>query len=463
MSPYNVRDDLSGASANGTQPWPAPMRPEAFHGPVGRLVRKIEPETEADPHALLLSVLAALGNAIGRGPGLRIEGTLHATNMYVCVAGTTSKARKTTSWGRVEQAFRPVDPEWCSPAHIVDGMSTGEGLIWAVRDPIRKRRRATDKERKDPMLFNQIDDDGFIEEVEDQGVEDKRLLVQEGEFARVLEVMLREGNTLSAVLRRLWETGTTRTLTRSSPALTTDAHVSIVAHAPVDELRAKLTSASRANGFANRFLYCVSKRTRSLAFGGNLTDVDLAPASSAIAAAVAAARDVRALTWGDAADLWASVYDELSEGRPGMFGAIVARAEAHCVRLATLYALADQSARLDREHLEAALAVWDYCERSAAYIFGGMLGDPLADRILEALCAAGENGLSRTQIRDLFDRNASTEAVETALSVLRRRLLAEPRSIKTGGRPAERWYIRPVSDSPGARPKPENNDQSPES
>jgi hypothetical protein len=319
-------------------------------------------------------VLAAFGNAIGRGPGLRIEGLLHATNMFAVIAGETSKARRTTSWGRIEQAFRLIDAEWCQPPHIVDGMSTGEGLIWAVRDPTRTRRRATAKDRKDPMLLDEIGDDGFIEEITDAAVEDKRLLVQEGEFGRVLEVMLREGNTLSAVLRRLWEVGTTSTLTRNSPSQTTNAHVSIVAHVPIDELRAKLASASCANGFANRFLYCVARRARKLPFGGNLSDEALDDYTRTIAEAIAVAKDVRELEWGDAADLWASVYGEVSAGRDGMFGAIVGRAEAHWVRLATLYALADQSRAIGREHLEAALAVWDYCERSAAFIFGGMLG-----------------------------------------------------------------------------------------
>ena len=74
-------DETSQASpVDGEPQWPEPMRPEAYHGPLGELVRKIGPQTEADPHALLLSVLAGFGNAIGRGPGLRIEGSLHATN-----------------------------------------------------------------------------------------------------------------------------------------------------------------------------------------------------------------------------------------------------------------------------------------------------------------------------------------------------------------------------------------------
>jgi hypothetical protein len=43
----------------------------------------------------------------------------------------------------------------------------------------------------------------------------------------------------------------------------------------------------------------------------------------------------------------------------------------------------------------------DYCSYSAAPLFGACVGDPVADRILEALQAA-QNGLSRTQIGGIF-------------------------------------------------------------
>jgi hypothetical protein len=69
------------------------------------------------------------------------------------------------------------------------------------------------------------------------------------------------------------------------------------------------------------------------------------------------------------------------------------------------------------------------------------------------LRAAGEIGLSRTQLRDLFDRNTETETIETALALLQRRLLAEPRQAATGGRPAERWYAREFLAPPGIRPR----------
>ena len=52
-----------------------------------------------------------------------------------------------------------------------------------------------------------------------------------------------------------------------------------------------------------------------------------------------------------------AAYDALTEDRPGMFGAVTARAEAQTLRLAMLYALADCSYEIRRTHVESALAV----------------------------------------------------------------------------------------------------------
>ena len=40
-------------------------------------------------------------------------------------------------------------------------------------------------------------------------------------------------------------------------------------------------------------------------------------------------------------------------------------------------------------HLQAALAFWKYCDNSARYLFAGTTGDPIADRLLDALREAG--------------------------------------------------------------------------
>ena len=77
-----------------------------------------------------------------------------------------------------------------------------------------------------------------------------------------------------------------------------------------------------------------------------------------------------------------------------MLGAIIGRTEAQVIRIALIYALLDQRDKIDLVHLEAAIAVWEYCEASARYIFGDALGDPIADEILQAVRQAGEEGLS---------------------------------------------------------------------
>src|SRR5262249_16158543 len=95
-----------------------------------------------------------------------------------------------------------------------------------------------------------------------------------------------------------------------------------------------------------------------------------------------------------------------------------------------------------REHLDAGLAVWEYCEASVQFIFGDAVGDPTADAILKALRAA-PSGLSRTQIRDLFHRKKPEAEITRALLVLNQNGLARFESVETAGRPIERWFATP--------------------
>lgn len=124
---------------------------------------------------------------------------------------------------------------------------------------------------------------------------------------------------------------------------------------------------------------------------------------------------------------------------PGLFGAIIARAEVQVMRLACLYALLDSSNVVKRVHIKAALAVWEYAEDSARLIFGDSLGDPVADDILTALKRTPE-GLTRTDIRDLFGRNRRAGEIDRALGVLFKAGRAKKGTEQTGGRPVERWF-----------------------
>ena len=275
-------------------------------------------------------------------------------------------------------------------------------------------------------------------------MEDKRLLVLEAELARVLKVMDRPGNTLSPIIRQAWDDGTLQTLTKNSPAKATGAHVSIIGHITKAELLRHLAETEAANGFANRFLWLMVRRSKELPFGGEWHKVNTTPMVKLLRVVLEFGKNAGEIRWGETAkDLWCEVYGPLSEGKPGMFGAVVGRAEAQVVRMAAIYAVMDESDEIEGEHLLAALALWDYAENSARYIFGDATGDAVADLVLKALLDAGQSGLTRTEISNRLGRNRSADQIARVLNDLLKRGLARRELDKnTGGRAAERWFVK---------------------
>jgi hypothetical protein len=403
--------------------WPV-LSDEALYGLPGEIVEAIEPHTEADRVAVLVSFLCAFGNAIGRGAYKRIGADMHHLRIYAVLVGQTSKARKGTSWGYVRELMHEADPLWTT-GHVQNGLSSGEGLIHAVRDPVRKENTKT----------------GETETI-DEGITDKRLLVVEPEFSSTLKMMARDGNTLSPVVRQSWDGDLLQVMTRNSPSKATGSHVSILGHITREELLRHLNETETANGFANRFLWLMVRRSKELPFGGSWDAVDRGPLVEHMKTALAFGSKAVEIEWGESArEGWRAVYGELSEGRPGLFGAVIGRAEAQVTRLAALYTVLDRSHLIERQHLKAALALWWYAEESARYIFGDATGDAVADDILRALQGAGGKGITRTEIRDLFGRNKKSERVNQALALLLSAGRIRREEERTGGRPVERWFI----------------------
>jgi hypothetical protein len=404
-------------------PWPV-LSEEALYGLPGEIVEAVEPNTEADPVAILINVLAAFGNAIGRGAYMKVGADVHHLRIYAALVGRTSKARKGTSWGYVGELMDDVDPLWVS-GRVQDGLSSGEGLIHAVRDPVVKE----DKKTGEPETI-------------DEGVIDKRLLVLASELASVLKTMSRDGNTLSPVIRQAWDGNTLQIMTKNSPSRATGSHISIIGHITKEELLRHLNETESANGFANRFLWLMVRRSKELPFGGDWSELDKEPLIERLKSALAFGRKPVQIGWSEGAkEMWKAVYGPLSEGKPGLWGAVTGRAEAQAMRLAALYAVMSGSCQIEEDHLEAALALWQYAEESARYIFGDATGDPVADQILEALRAAGPAGMSRTDISHLFKRHRSAERIGQALSLLLKSGRAHRKQDNdTGGRPSERWF-----------------------
>ncbi len=303
------------------------------------------------------------------------------------------------------------------------GLSSGEGLIYAVRDP----RMGEDAEGN-PMII-------------DAGAEDKRLMVVEGEFAGPLRTMTREGNTLSVLIRQGWDGVKLATLTKNSPLKATDTHISVIGHITRTEILRLLSETDSHNGFANRLLWLLVRRSKALLFGDNWNTDDATMPVQRIKDAVEFGREHRQVGWGHSArEPWTEVYEELSEGKPGLFGAVTSRAEAQVVRLAAIYAVMNQTPAIQSAHLEAALALWRYAEASALYIFGNATGDRVADRIAAALEEEPES-LRRTDLINLFKRNVSRDRIGQALALLEGLGRVRREAVETGGRPAEKWLL----------------------
>lgn len=413
--------------------WPAPLAQEAYHGVTGELVQAIMPHTEADTAAITLQHLIAFGNLIGKGAFFPVEAGRHYANEYVVIVGRTGNGRKGSSWRQISSIYKNVEAEWAQ-RRIQSGMSSGEGLMYAVRDEIIREEKNKDGE--------------FEEKIVDPGVKDKRLLVVEEEFVSVLKVGQRDGNTLSVQVRGGWDGVMFQSMVKNSPLTATGHHISIIGHITQAEYKRALSETDAVNGFANRFINVCVARSKELPHGGNIRSIDFSSIIQKLTDAKSFANNVGAMSWSpEAYSVWARVYSKLTADRYGLVGAMLARAAPHVLRLAMIYALLDLSHQIRLEHLSAALAVWEYSEQSTQCLFGKSLGDVVADQILDAVQNSPQ-GLSKTDIARLFNNNRDKHRIVMALKTLTELGLAHGKKISYGaGRPSEMWYAGPFKGS----------------
>jgi hypothetical protein len=389
-------------------PPPPSLDGEAFHGIAGSLVRTLAPHTEADPAAVLLQFLAAFGNLVGPAPHCRVGTTRHGLNLFVILVGESSKARKGTSWRQISSLFAEADPLWSSRC-VTTTRPTPSTILHALRDQ--------------------------------QPVTDRRLFLLSEEFASVIHVLGRETGQLSPLLRRAWDGGDLCAHDGHRYVQATAAHISIVGHVTQSELAHHLSHAESHNGFANRCLWTSVRRSQSLPNGGSLPPEQQSVIAGELRRTLDWLQSQNELLFSRtpaASGLWNDRYDALSQGREDAYGAATSRAEAQVLRLSAIYAALDRSPLIDVCHLEAALAVWDYCRASARLLFDTAPTDPTARRISQALDVTPE-GLSRVQIRGLFHRHVSKERIDLALEQLLSLGLINRATAPGRGRSANLW------------------------
>lgn len=393
--------------------FPALNRTKALYGLAGDIVRAIEPHSEADPTALLVQLIVAFGNVAKRTAYFVAEADRHHMNLFTVIVGDSSRGRKGSSLGYIRSLMEEADENWAGV--ISGGLTSGEGLVHHVRD----------------------EDGGFMPGAIRQG---KRALVVESEFASVLKAQSRQGSTLSTIIRQAWDTGNLSVMRRDSPDKATNAHISIIGHITGDELRQCLNGTDTVNGYANRFLWVVSRRSKKLPEGGYFNLADHAPLIARLKKAIEFAGTVGEMKRDEEArELWREIYGHIDDELPsGRLEAILSRAEAQIMRLACVYALLDCSNIVRRVHLEAAKAVWDYSVASTRYVFGSYVLGKKAQKFLDLLHEAGTAGLNKT---DLFRKNGGrSDGLNEALAELEQTGYAFSVRIPTDGRDEERWF-----------------------
>jgi hypothetical protein len=317
------------------------------------------------------------------------------------IVGATSKARKGSSAAQAQRVLRAAAMKFATE-RVLSGFGSGESLVDSVA-----------------------------------GDEDRRLLIIEPEFVRILGVSKRDGSTLAPLLRQAWDGGRLQVRSRAGTSVADGAHIVVVAHITRAELLAKQSESDTLGGSLNRFLIVGARRSKLLPSGGNLDDRLVEDFGRKVAYVATQARPAGLIRrTQDAEAYWVDVYEALAADDPGgLLGAVIARDAAQILRLSLTYALLDGRRQIDVPHIQAAQAVWDYCRASAASIFGERTGDATADTILAELQARGSEGLTGTEVRDLFDRHAKKDQLERATALLVERGIATKATKRTHGRP----------------------------
>lgn len=393
----------------------------ALYGPVGEFVRAVAPYTEADPAGVLFNALAAVGCMCGPTAGMAVSGQPEPPRLFVGTVGETGVGRKGTAQRVTEALLVRVDADFVA-GHTASGLSTGEGLIYHVRDSVT---------RKVPRREHGVT---TYEDVTEEGVADKRVLVVEDEFAATLKRMAERTSTLSPLLRAAYDGRPLRTLTRLAPMAATGAHVCLAVQITPAELHECLQSVEHVNGFANRFLWAAVRQQRELPEGEFLPRDQLDRIAGKIRHAVDFARGLTGegailRRDRDAKAAWEAIYRkcnaDLRDASSDVLRGLLARGTTHVLRVAALFALLDCTTTVRVDHLEAAAAVVDYSVASVLHIWGKRPERGALARLVGAHVAAGAP-MSRSQQFQVFNGHLRAAQLDRLVQDAERRgLLAK--------------------------------------
>jgi len=398
---YSKTEDYSQADDTSTLPAAFPVADAGcFYGVAGEFAKAACVKSEADPIGVLIHALVWVGAYFGNKAVLRL-GDVDAPPRLKAVTASITGGGKGTAANPVRRLMHEyVNPLLVSmdslPIQYKDGpMSSGEGLAWAVRDP----SDMTDKETGEPI---------------DPGITDKRLMIVEEEFVAVLQAARREGNTVSAAIRRFWDSGNFSPMTKGNRVTVTNAHVCFIGHITYDELVKTLQQTEYTNGFANRILWFCIRKPKIVAVPERIPQKQMTSYAADFAQAIQFAQKTNNLELSaESLMLWETMALPLATQDTEMSE----RARGQVLRLACIFALLDCTDIVSPAHLAAALHIWDYCTASVAYIFERSENEE-ESKLLAAIRKHG-GGMTTTEISvSVYQKNMKSADLNALLKSL---------------------------------------------
>jgi hypothetical protein len=397
--------------------WPR-LDEAAFHGLAGEIAETIDPHSEADPVAVLLHNLVMFGNAIGRGPYIRAGGGKHFTNLYCVIAGSTARGKKGTAANFVERVFEVAWPAWMK--RIKTSISTGQGIVKLIRDPDEKEAAELIKAGLKP---------------------EKRVLFLVSELGGLFTAM-RNGNRIVEDLNNAWDGKRLENNVKKDPMFSTDPMVSVIGHATPERLVQSLGKLEATTGFSNRFIYARVRQSKRIPRDTLKPEV-IEEMAKHLKEAILFAREVEEVGITARAEAYwtGTLLDEIENIPPDTLGAMLARGRPLVLRLALIYALLDLNNEIDTPHLLAAFAIWKFNQTCVEQLFADKLESPKANKILVKLDMAGEAGISRSGINDLFKGKTPAFELNEVLTNLERKGKIRSEKKVTAGRTADWFYL----------------------
>lgn len=401
------------------------IRTEAYIGPLGEFILKLAPDIEPCKESVLIQSLIMLGNLCDKKFYKDISGSKLYTNQFALILGQTSKARKGTSKRIVEHLFKTA---WADDleVRIKRGLSSGEGLIFSLRDPVYGIREDKKGEQKTILL--------------DQGVENKNAIFYEEEFTRVLKNSKRDTNNITEVIREAYDSGNLSVLTKNDPVTASNTNVSIIAQSTIEEFRNVLKGVDCDNGFYNRFLFCKASRANVIPHPLKLSEIDgyrnFVVQLSKIKTFIKHSNETEMSYSLEAMKLWERLYLETAYSND-INGNLKGRSEDQLQKIAMIYAISECNETIDHRHLLAAKAIVDYGHQTIDQVFNDHIKKKSPEfKIIKRL--EQNSPMPRSLImKEVFRNNISANE----LDLIREKLIEDNLVLVKKENNLENWYL----------------------